>query len=129
MVLTKYSLRFTVTLFVFLSIKCQAPEATINPDLNELTIANLHKLYATGKYTVTEVTQWHLDRIARYDSVFKAILYVDKKGALATASALDSAAAKGGKEFRRGPLWGVPIVIKANMSVKGWITSAGWKGY
>ena len=31
--------------------------------------------------------------------------------------------------FVRGPLWGVPIVIKANTSVKGLITTDGWKGY
>ncbi len=29
----------------------------------------------------------------------------------------------------RGPLWGVPIVTKANTSVKGLITTDGWKGY
>jgi aspartyl-tRNA(Asn)/glutamyl-tRNA(Gln) amidotransferase subunit A len=31
--------------------------------------------------------------------------------------------------MRHGALWGVPIVIKANTSVKEWVTSAGWKGY
>ena len=31
--------------------------------------------------------------------------------------------------FVRGPLWGVPIVIKANTSIKGLITTDGWKGY
>ena len=35
----------------------------------------------------------------------------------------------GGAGFVRGPLWGVPIVIKANTSVKGLITTDGWKGY
>ena len=50
-------------------------------------------------------------------------------GALATAAALDSAAKNGGPTFTRGPLWGVPIVIKANTSVKGLVTSNGWKGY
>jgi Asp-tRNA(Asn)/Glu-tRNA(Gln) amidotransferase A subunit family amidase len=29
----------------------------------------------------------------------------------------------------RGPLWGVPIVIKANTSIEGLITTDGWKGY
>ena len=31
--------------------------------------------------------------------------------------------------FKRGLLWGVPIVIKANTSVKGLVTSCGWTGY
>ena len=35
----------------------------------------------------------------------------------------------GGAGFVRGPLWGVPIVIKANTSIKGLITTDGWKGY
>ena len=34
-----------------------------------------------------------------------------------------------GEAFQRGPLWGVPIVIKANTSVKGLVTTDGWKGY
>jgi amidase len=29
----------------------------------------------------------------------------------------------------RGPLWGVPIVIKANTSIEGQITTDGWDGY
>ncbi len=51
------------------------------------------------------------------------------RGALATAAALDAAAKSGGPVFERGALWGVPIVIKANTSVKGLVTSSGWKGY
>ncbi len=29
----------------------------------------------------------------------------------------------------RGPLWGVPIVIKANTSIEGQVTTDGWDGY
>src|SRR5262249_55756407 len=65
---------------------------------------------------------WHLARIAKYDDVYKALLKVDAAGARATAAAEDAAG-------RRGDLWGVPIVVKANTSVKGLVTSAGWKGY
>jgi amidase len=35
----------------------------------------------------------------------------------------------GGAGFVRGPMWGVPIVTKANTSVKGLVTTDGWKGY
>ena len=86
-------------------------------------------MYSSHKYTVTQVTRWYLDRIARYDGVYKAVLHIDAAGALATAAALDAAAKSGGRTFDRGPLWGVPIVIKANTSVKGLVTSNGWKGY
>ena len=57
------------------------------------------------------------------------MLHLDAAGALATAADLDAAAKRGGPTFERGPLWGVPIVIKANTSVKGLVTSNGWKGY
>jgi Asp-tRNA(Asn)/Glu-tRNA(Gln) amidotransferase A subunit family amidase len=56
------------------------------------------------------------------------MIHVDSAGALATAAAQD-AAAKSDTHLKRGPLWGVPIVIKANTSVKGLVTSAGWYGY
>ena len=101
----------------------------IDNDLLEVTIAKLHGFYNAKKYTVTEVTHWYLDRIAKYNSVYRAILHVDSAGALATATQQDAAAKAGGAAFKRGPLWGVPIVIKANTSVKGLVTSAGWAGY
>lgn len=106
-----------------------AANPAMDRDLAEVTIAKLQAMYAAKKYTVTQVTEWYLDRIARYDGVYKAVLHVDAAGALVTAAAQDAAAAKGGKDFRRGPMWGVPMVIKANTSVKGLVTSAGWEGY
>ena len=103
--------------------------AAIDRDLAEVTIPRLESMYRSHKYTVTQVTRWYLDRIARYDGVYKALLHIDAAGALATAADLDAAAKSGGPTFKRGPLWGVPIVIKANTSVKGLVTSNGWKGY
>lgn len=104
-----------------------ATQADMDRDLLEITIPGLQALYAAKKYTTTQVTRWYLNRIARYDRVYRAILHVDTAGALATAATLDAAAKKGGAG--RGALWGVPMVIKANTSVKGLVTSAGWSGY
>jgi Asp-tRNA(Asn)/Glu-tRNA(Gln) amidotransferase A subunit family amidase len=98
-------------------------------DLLEVTIPALHALYAAKKYTVTQVTRWYLGRIARYNPVYRALIHVDAHGALATAAAQDATARKGGAAFKRELLWGVPMVIKANTSVKGLVTSAGWSGY
>lgn len=102
-----------------------AEPSTIDRDLMEITVPQLHQLYAQHRYTVTQVTQWYLDRIARYDGTYHALLFVDAKGALARAAEEDAEPSS----QRYGLLWGVPIVIKANTSVKGWLTSAGWKGY
>jgi amidase len=104
-------------------------DAAMDRDLAEVTIPKLQAMYTSHTYTVTRVTHWYLDRISRYNGVYKAVLHVDEAGALATAAAEDAAAAKGGSDFKGGPLWGVPMVIKANTSVKGLVTSAGWKGY
>ena len=95
-------------------------------DLLEVTIPKLRAFYESKKYTTTQVTRWYLSRIARYDRVYRSMIHVDSAGALATAAAQDAAAAKSGAQLKRGLLWGVPIVIKANTSVKGLVTSAGW---
>ena len=107
----------------------QSSNAAIDRDLSEVSITQLQSLYREGKYTVAQVTQWHLNRIARYDNVYKSFLYVDSAGALAAAAAADSAKRSTGSRFSPGALWGVPIVVKGNTSVKGLITINGWEGY
>ena len=104
------------------------PARPIDHDLLDVTVPQLQRLYADHKYTVTQVVQWHLDRIDRYNPIYGAIETVLRRDALADAARLDAAATRGGN-VRRGPLWGVPIVIKANTSVKGEITTAGWAGF
>jgi aspartyl-tRNA(Asn)/glutamyl-tRNA(Gln) amidotransferase subunit A len=96
-------------------------------DLMEISVPGLEALYAQHRYTVTEVTVWYLDRIARYNGVYRAVEEVDRKGALATAAAEDRQSVAERKAA--GPLWGVPIVIKENTSVKGLVTSDGWVGF
>jgi Asp-tRNA(Asn)/Glu-tRNA(Gln) amidotransferase A subunit family amidase len=102
--------------------------AAMDRDLLEVTIPRLEGYYRTGKYTVTQVVNWYISRIRRYNGVYGAVEYLDVKGARETA-AREDAAATGGANFRRGPIWGVPIVIKENTSVEGLVTSDGWKGY
>jgi Asp-tRNA(Asn)/Glu-tRNA(Gln) amidotransferase A subunit family amidase len=94
-------------------------------DLFEVTIPALEHLYQTHRYSVTQVTRWYLDRIHRYNGIYRDIETLDEQGALATAARLD----REGPGEHPGPLWGIPIVIKANSSIKGLITTDGWKGY
>jgi Asp-tRNA(Asn)/Glu-tRNA(Gln) amidotransferase A subunit family amidase len=70
------------------------------------------------------VVQWYLARIHRYDGVYKAVETRMDKQALADAAREDS-----GKDGGHGLLWGVPIVIKANTSIAGQITTDGWAGF
>jgi amidase len=106
-----------------------ALQDTMDHDLLEVTIPQLEEMYRSNRYTVTEVVHWYMARIARYNGIYRAVQNLDLQGALDTAAREDAEAAAGGPNFRRGPLWGVPIVTKANTSIKGLITTDGWKGY
>jgi len=102
-----------------------ASRHAIDRDLMDVTVPQLQRLYADGTYTVTQVVQWHLNRIDRYNGVYGAVETVLRDRALATATRLDAET----KGTARAPLWGVPIVIKANTSVKDQVTTAGWEGF
>ena len=103
------------------------PSAAMDRDLLEVSVPTLEKYYATHRYTVTDVVRWHLARIHRYDGVYRAIETLLESKALAEAARLDAEAAKG--PVARGPLWGVPVIIKANTSIMGEVTTNGWAGY
>jgi amidase len=107
--------------------EARSPQVSIDRDLLDVTVLQLHRFYADKTYSVTQVVQWHLDRIDRYNGVYGAIETVFHREALAEAAREDAEAAAGGRA--RGLLWGVPIVIKANTSIKGQVTTAGWEGF
>ena len=98
-------------------------------DLLEVTIPQLEQLYQSHKYTVTEVVRWYMARIEKYNGIYRAVQNLDVPGALATAAREDAEAKAGGSSFVRGDMWGVPVVTKANTSIKGLITTDGWKCY
>ena len=101
--------------------------ASMDRDLLEVTIPQLERFYAQHKYTVTEVVQWHLARIVRYDGIYRAIETVMASEALTAAAQEDAQVAQG--HVQRGPLWGIPVVIKANTSIAGQLTTDGWSGF
>lgn len=107
----------------------QPAVSAIDRDLLDVTVEKLHRLYDARQYSVRQVVSWHLDRIDRYNGVYGAIETVFRAQALERAAAEDAALARGGTAVSHGTLWGVPIVIKANTSIAGEITSAGWKGF
>jgi amidase len=100
---------------------------SIEDDLLEVTVPELHAFYDARKYTVTQVVQWHLARIRRYDGIYKAVETVMEADALALAARQDEELKSGNAQ--RGPLWGIPIVIKANTSIAGKVTTDGWSGF
>ena len=48
-------------------------------DLMEVTVPQLEDMYRGHKYTVTQVVQWYLARIAKYNGIYRAVEYVDMK--------------------------------------------------
>jgi Asp-tRNA(Asn)/Glu-tRNA(Gln) amidotransferase A subunit family amidase len=101
--------------------------SAIERDLLDVTVEQLQRYYRDRKYSVTQVTAWHLDRIERYNGIYRAIEHVFRDEALKRAAELDAQPAGSGSQ--RGPLWGVPIVIKANTSIKDHVTTDGWEGF
>ncbi len=123
------SLGFNYPLHAQIATPPATSNAAMDRDLLEVTIPRLEQMYRAHKYTVTQVVNWHIARIRKYNGVYGAIENLDVKGALATAAREDADARAGGSHYGRGPMWGVPIVIKENTSVKGLVTSDGWQGY
>ena len=98
---------------------------TLPPDVVELTAVQVHDDLLAGRYTVTELTRAFLDRIARYEEHYNAFVSMNPD-ALAIAAALDEELRAGNS---RGPLHGVPVVIKDNLDYAGLVTTAGFDGF
>jgi aspartyl-tRNA(Asn)/glutamyl-tRNA(Gln) amidotransferase subunit A len=115
---------FPVALPAGLPVLPDQQRTAMDRDLMEITIPQLQAFYKAHRYTVEQVTRWYLDRIARYNGVYRSVQTVDVAGALATARQQDAM-----QNTTHGPLWGVPMVIKANTAVKGLPDTDGWEGF
>ena len=86
--------------------------------------AQLSESLAKKEVSAREVTQAHLDQIAKVDKAVHAFLFVDTEGALAQADQVDAARAKG---ENLGPLAGVPLALKDILAQEGIPTTCGSK--
>ena len=98
----------------------------MNPaiDVIELDAATAHDRMLAGALTAHDLTQAYLNRTAAIDKAgpaLNAIIELNPR-ALTDADALD-AERRAGKI--RGPLHGIPILIKDNIDVAGMVNSAG----
>jgi aspartyl-tRNA(Asn)/glutamyl-tRNA(Gln) amidotransferase subunit A len=101
-----------------------AEQSRLDSLLLEVDIPRLQALYNAKKVTVSQVTRWYITRIAKYNGIYRDVQTVDVAGALATAKREDE-----DHSAAHGPLWGVPMVIKANTAVKGLPDTDGWQGF
>jgi amidase len=93
--------------------------------IEEATVEAIQDAYRSGKATARSVTQAHLDRIAAYDRKGPALgaIIVTNPQALADADALDAHWQKIG--MLRGPLHGIPLLVKDNYDAAGLQTTGG----
>jgi len=94
-------------------------------DVVELTVVMVQEDLRAGRYTVVQLVEAFLARIDRYEDRYNAFISMNPD-ALATAAALDEELRATGP---RGPLHGVPIVIKDNLDHAGLVTTAGFDGF
>jgi aspartyl-tRNA(Asn)/glutamyl-tRNA(Gln) amidotransferase subunit A len=92
--------------------------------LTRLDAAATAAAIASGTASAVEVTQAHLERIAKTDDVLHSFLYLDTEGALAAAAAVDAKRAAG---TPLGPLAGVPLALKDVLTQNGIPTTCGSK--
>jgi aspartyl-tRNA(Asn)/glutamyl-tRNA(Gln) amidotransferase subunit A len=90
-------------------------------DPTQLTLEELARRLSTGDLLARATTQACLDRIRAHDSTLHAFHTVTAERALERADALDRDRAAGRST---GPLHGVPIALKDNLSTRGVLTTA-----
>lgn len=95
-----------------------------HPELAEADIATLQKQMSEGRTSSAKLTRAYLDRIAAIDDAgprLDAVIELNPD-ALADARKLD-AERKAGK--LRGPLHGIPVLLKDNIDARPMVNSAG----
>ena len=93
-------------------------------DATELAYAGLSRqaeLVRGGEISARELTELALARIERLNPFLRAFIAVDSDRALAQATACDAARERGEQQ----PLLGVPIAIKDESDVEGFVTTFG----
>lgn len=90
--------------------------------LFEAEISEVTEAVKKGLVTVTEITQYFIDRIETYNGTYNCFITLMEEQALARAGELDRRISEGKTE---GVLLGIPIVVKDNIDVEGVYTTNG----
>jgi amidase len=114
--------RKNITTVLILAVWCGACSAPV--DVVELSATEARDRMAAGGLTSRELTEAYLQRIREMDEGGPALNSVIElnANAAAEAAALD-AERQAGKT--RGPLHGIPVLIKDNIDIAGMVNSAG----
>jgi len=114
----KSGLKVFPHLFILFSLlSCQVKDSSNNVrpfELDEITIAEIQQGYKDGTYSIRQIVQLYMDRIEEIDKngpKLNSIIIVNPD-ALQIADSLDKELASGRS---RGPLHGIPVVLKDNV--------------
>lgn len=91
-------------------------------DICSLTLAEVAKALQARELTAEAAVEACLNRMDATEPIIRAMLTIDREGALAYARELD----RRGPDARQ-PLWGVPVTVKDAISTKGIRTTAASK--
>lgn len=91
----------------------------------EATLTELQQWMAEGSLTSRELCEVYLERIEAYNGQYNAVVSINEH-LLEEADACDAERAAGQV---RGPLHGIPLVMKDNIDVKGLPTTNGYESW
>ena len=96
--------------------------------LEEATIADINTAFSQGTLTSQSLVRSYLGRIAAYDSAGPSLnsIITLNPDALTTAAQLDAERQLTGP---RGPLHGIPVLLKDNIDTSDMKTTGGFFGY
>ena len=113
----------TCVVFVVQEVRSAQP-STSRIDVVELSVADAQRRMTAGTLTSRALTQAYLDRIAAIDAAGPRLnAVIDLNPAAVKEAHARDAERKAGRV--RGPLHGMPILVKDNIDMAGMINSAG----
>ena len=115
---------FFATFALFATFAVDAAQRATAIDVVDLSVAEAQRRMIAGTLTSRELTQAYLDRIAAIDDSgpqLNAVIDINP-AAIKEAEARD---AERRRKKSRGPLHGIPVLIKDNIDIGGMINSAG----
>lgn len=119
-VMHKPFILLTSFLLIF-SLGCKKEASSLQINLEELTISEIHRAYETGEYSAQDLVQAYIEAIGEKDGQVNAITILNSNAVL-VAKELDA-------EYKRTgilrQLHGVPLIVKDNINTVGLPTTAG----
>ena len=100
-------------------------DSATNGELTGLTAHQAQDLLAAGKVSSLELTEAVLARVDLIEPQLHSYIIVTHERALDAARAADDARSAGDAPNGSGPLSGIPVMVKDNMSTAGVPTTAG----